>query len=100
MVCSNRLGVASIYSGERGPTGRTVSSSWSMVQTAIGMGDGRGGAVLPGDAQRHGGETWGGAVWSERDGALRVPDGEFNGAQRAWSARRRTSVSAGLLGRW
>src|SRR4051812_19277076 len=47
MVCSIRLGVASIYSGARGPTRRKVSSSWSTVQTAIGVGDGRGGAVLP-----------------------------------------------------
>ena len=47
MVCLVRLGVASIYSRARGPTGRTVSSSWSMVQTAIGMGDGRGRCGAP-----------------------------------------------------
>ena len=92
--------MASLYSRARGPTGRTVSSSGAMLQADIGMGEGRGGVVFPGDAQRHGFEAWGGASWSERDGALRVPDGDFNGAQHAWSARRRTSVSAGLLGRW
>src|SRR4051812_28574414 len=29
-----------------------------MLQAAIGMGEGRGGAVFPGDAQRHGFEAW------------------------------------------
>ena len=43
----NSSGVASIYSRARGPMGRTVSSSGAMVQTAIGMGEGRGRCGVP-----------------------------------------------------
>ena len=43
----NSTGVASIYSRARGPTGRTVSSSGAVVQTAIGMGDCRGRCGVP-----------------------------------------------------
>ena len=64
------------------------------------MGDGRGGAVLPGEAQRRGGEAWGGTRWSEHRGALGVSDGNFNGAQRVWSTRRRTRLSGGVLECW
>ena len=42
MVCSNRAGVASIYSRARGPSGRKVSSSGATLQAANGMGKGRG----------------------------------------------------------
>ena len=100
MVCSIRLGVASIYSAARGPKGvggarRGFRCSVLMAWATVG-----GGAVLPGEAQRRGGEAWGGADRSERFDALGGSDGGFDGAQRAWSARRRTGVSAGLLGRW
>ena len=100
MVCSIQLGVASIYSGERGLTGRTVSSLGSMVQTAIGMGEGRGGPVLPGDAQRHGREGWGGVVWSGTGGALRGRGGVFAGGRLLYGTGRQTGVSGGVLGRW
>ena len=100
MVCSIRLGVASIYSRARGPTGRTVSSSGAMLQAAIGMGEGRGGAVFPGDAQRHGFEAWGGAAWSGTCDALRGRGGVFDGERWLCGMGRRTGMSGGLLGRW
>lgn len=56
--------------------------------------------MFPDEAQRRGGEAWGSADLSERFDALRGYDRGFDGAQRTWSARRRTGVSAGLLGWW
>ena len=85
---------------DEGTDGRGLSSSWSTAQRVNGMGDGRGGVVLPGEAQWRGGEAWGGADRSECFDALSGSDGGFDGPHRSWSARRRTGMSAGLLGRW
>ena len=56
--------------------------------------------MFPGKAQWRGGEAWGGADWSERFDALGGSDGGFDGAQRAWSARRQTGMSGRVLGCW